>query len=92
MAGLGRVVPRLWAPRLGGTNLALDAGLDIWDWAPFAPIVEGAGGRVTDWDGRPLRRDSGTRVLAAGDAALHDAARTVVEMSREDRMAVMPRK
>lgn len=73
----------------GGTDLALDAGLEIWDWAPFAPIIEGAGGRVTDWDGAPLRLGSGRRVLAAGDAALHAAARHVIEMSRPDHAGVI---
>lgn len=58
----------------GGTDLALDAGLDIWDWAPFTPIIHGAGGRVTDWAGQPLVMGSGQRVLAAGDPALHAAA------------------
>ncbi|MFN3972733.1 MAG: inositol monophosphatase family protein [Gemmobacter sp.] len=72
----------------GGTDLTLDAGLDLWDWAPFAPIIEGAGGRVTDWEGRPLRLGSGRRVLAAGDAALHDAARRVIETSLRDHAGV----
>lgn len=48
-------------------------GLDIWDWAPFTPIIHGAGGRVTDWAGRPLVMGSGQRVLAVGDPALHTA-------------------
>ncbi len=33
-------------------------------------MVEGAGGRVTGWDGKPLTLDSDGRVLAVGDAAL----------------------
>jgi fructose-1,6-bisphosphatase/inositol monophosphatase family enzyme len=33
--------------------------------------VEGAGGRVTDWQGKPLTLASGDRVLAVGDPALH---------------------
>ncbi|MFN3994742.1 MAG: inositol monophosphatase family protein [Tabrizicola flagellatus] len=72
----------------GGTDIALDAGLELWDWAPFAPIIEGAGGRVTDWEGRPLRLGSGKRVLAAGDATLHDAARRVIETSPGDHAGV----
>lgn len=58
----------------GRTDLALDTGLEIYDWAPFAPIIEGAGGKVTDWAGRPLAIDSGAQVLAAGDPALHAQA------------------
>lgn len=58
----------------GRTDLALDTALGIYDWAPFAPIIEGAGGKVTDWAGRPLAIDSGAQVLAAGDPALHAQA------------------
>jgi hypothetical protein len=33
-------------------------------------VVEGAGGRCTDWAGRPLRLDGDGTVLAVGDPAL----------------------
>jgi inositol-phosphate phosphatase / L-galactose 1-phosphate phosphatase / histidinol-phosphatase len=62
----------------GRTDLALDTALAVHDWAPFAPIIEGAGGRVTDWQGRALRLDSGPQVLAAGDPLLHDRARALI--------------
>ncbi len=62
----------------GRIDLALDTGLAVYDWAPFAPIIEGAGGRVTDWQGRELRLDSGPQVLAAGDASLHDQALNLI--------------
>jgi len=58
----------------GRIDLSLDTALAVHDWAPFAPIIEGAGGKVSDWQGRPLRLDSGPQVLAAGDAALHGQA------------------
>lgn len=58
----------------GRTDLALDAGLKIHDYAAFVPILEGAGGIITDWRGRPLTLDSGPQVLAAGDARRHAAA------------------
>lgn len=58
----------------GRIDLSLDTALAVHDWAPFAPIIEGAGGKITDWHGRPLRLDSGPQVLAAGDPALHDRA------------------
>ncbi len=58
----------------GRIDLSLDTALAVHDWAPFAPIIEGAGGKVTDWQGRPLRLDSGPQVLAAGDPTLHARA------------------
>jgi len=56
----------------GRTDIAIDTGLKFWDYAPYVPIIEGAGGVITDWEGRPLRlQDWGARVLAAGDPARH---------------------
>ena len=47
-----------------------EADLKVWDWAALVPVIEGAGGRVTDWQGQPLRPDGDGRVLAVGDPAL----------------------
>lgn len=58
----------------GRTDLALDAGFKVWDYAPYRPIVEGAGGVISDWHGHPLTLASGSQVLAAGDAARHAQA------------------
>ena len=55
---------------LGQVDISVDATMKIWDWAALVPVVEGAGGRVTDWDGRPMRPDGDGRTLAVGDAAL----------------------
>ena len=44
--------------------------MKVWDWAALVPVIEGAGGRVTDWDGRPLHADGDGRVLAVGDPVL----------------------
>jgi inositol-phosphate phosphatase/L-galactose 1-phosphate phosphatase/histidinol-phosphatase len=41
-------------------------------------VVEGAGGTITDWDGKPLTLASDGRVVAAGDAALHAQALEVL--------------
>ena len=38
----------------GRTDLAIDSGLSIHDYAPYVPIIEGAGGAITDWSGRPI--------------------------------------
>lgn len=58
----------------GRTDLALDAGQKVFDFAPFRPIVEGAGGVITDWAGAPLTLESGGRLLAAGDPGVHRQA------------------
>lgn len=58
----------------GRTDVAIDTGFKVWDYAPFRPIVEGAGGVITDWQGQPLTLHSGAQVLAAGSAARHEEA------------------
>lgn len=58
----------------GRTDIALDAGLKVYDYAPFIPIIEGAGGVISDWEGQSLTLLSGSQVLAAGDPKRHAAA------------------
>jgi histidinol phosphatase-like enzyme (inositol monophosphatase family) len=55
---------------LGQIDVIAEAGLKVWDWAAIAPVVEGAGGRLTDWSGQAMRADGDGRVLAVGDGAL----------------------
>ncbi len=55
----------------GGTvDAVVEASLQPFDILPLVPIIEGAGGKVTDWQGNPPP-DSG-QILATGDARLHD--------------------
>ncbi len=49
-----------------------------YDYMALVPVIEGAGGVVTDWQGAALSIESDGRVLAAGDAALHAAARRLL--------------
>ena len=59
---------------LGQIDVIAEADLKLWDWAALLPVVEGAGGRMTDWEGRKLRPDGDGRALAVGDPALLDQA------------------
>ena len=43
----------------GRTDAAFDTRLKLWDFAPFRPIIEGAGGVITDWEGRPIDQNTG---------------------------------
>ena len=62
----------------GWTDIACEAGLKLHDYAAVVPVVEGAGARITDWNGAPLALESEVtvhgQVLASGDATLHAAA------------------
>jgi histidinol phosphatase-like enzyme (inositol monophosphatase family) len=55
---------------LGHIDVIAEATMKPWDWAALVPVIEGAGGRITDWRGAPLRPDGDGRVLAVGDPAL----------------------
>lgn len=57
---------------LGHVDLVIEAGLAAYDIAAHVPIVEAAGGRVTDWQGGDCRW--GGRAVAAGSVEVHAAA------------------
>jgi fructose-1,6-bisphosphatase/inositol monophosphatase family enzyme len=51
--------------------VVLEAGLQTYDCCALAPVVEAAGGIVTDWEGNPLTLSSDGTILACGDARTH---------------------
>lgn len=53
----------------GHIDIVCEANLKLHDWAALAPIVEGAGGTMCDWNGDPLHAGSDGHVLALGDPA-----------------------
>ncbi len=63
----------------GHVDLVMDASLNPYDYMAQVSIVESAGGVMTDWEGRRLSLELGaTRVIAAGDPALHAKALDVL--------------
>jgi myo-inositol-1(or 4)-monophosphatase len=61
---------------LGFVDLVIETNLKRWDIAPLIPIIEGAGGMVTTWEGAPM--NEGGRVIAAGDARVHAEAMKIL--------------
>jgi histidinol-phosphatase len=59
---------------MGFVDLIVEADLDPHDFMALVPVVEGAGGIMTDWQGQPLGPASDGRIVAAGDSRLHTAA------------------
>ena len=57
---------------MGFVDVVIEAGCHPWDVAALIPLVEGAGGIITDWSGGSAA--SGKQILASGDARVHDAA------------------
>ncbi len=60
----------------GHVDLVVEASLKPYDIAPLIPIILGAGGVVTTWDGGDASK--GGRIVAAGDARVHEAALTLL--------------
>ena len=57
----------------GRIDFGIDANFDIHDFLPLVPIIEGAGGQLTDWQGQALSQQSGTEnMLATANSYLHD--------------------
>jgi histidinol phosphatase-like enzyme (inositol monophosphatase family) len=57
---------------LGTIDLVIESGLSPWDIQALIPIIEGAGGGVTDWTGAPAQH--GGQVIACGDPRARDEA------------------
>jgi histidinol phosphatase-like enzyme (inositol monophosphatase family) len=62
---------------LGFVDLVIEAGFHAWDAAALIPIVEGAGGVMTSWDGGSAA--SGKTIIAAGDKRVHHAAMKLLQ-------------
>jgi histidinol phosphatase-like enzyme (inositol monophosphatase family) len=60
----------------GHIDLVVESSLKNVDIAPLIPIIEGAGGIVTTWDGGPA--EAGGNCIAAATPELHDAAMKVL--------------
>jgi histidinol phosphatase-like enzyme (inositol monophosphatase family) len=63
---------------LGHIDIVAEAKLKPFDIAPLIPLIEKAGGAVTDWDGGSAQ--SGGHCIAAGDPGLLDAALALLKI------------
>jgi histidinol phosphatase-like enzyme (inositol monophosphatase family) len=63
----------------GHCDLVVETSLKSFDFMALIPVVEGAGGIIRDWDGRPLTPDSDGRVIAAANDSLLKQALTVLK-------------
>jgi myo-inositol-1(or 4)-monophosphatase len=60
----------------GHIDLVIETGLQAHDVVPLIPIIAGAGGIVTTWDGGSP--EAGGSVVAAGDKRAHAAALAIL--------------
>jgi inositol-phosphate phosphatase/L-galactose 1-phosphate phosphatase/histidinol-phosphatase len=58
----------------GHVDMICEASLGTYDFAALVPVIEGAGGMITDWNGAPVTMETDGRVLATGNETLHAMA------------------
>ncbi len=56
----------------GRIDLVVESGLKVWDWSALVPVIEAAGGEVTDWRGGIP--DGNGQILAVGDVSIREQA------------------
>lgn len=56
----------------GRIDLVVESGLKVWDWSALVPVVEAAGGAVSNWRGEVP--DGRGQILAVGDVGVRDQA------------------
>lgn len=62
---------------MGQLDIGIEASLKPCDIQPMIPIIEGAGGVVTTWEGRDANQ--GGCIIAAGDPAIHAEAMKLLQ-------------
>ena len=60
----------------GHVDLVIETELNPHDIIPLIPIITGAGGIVTTWEGGTP--EGGGRIIAAADERVHAAARAIL--------------
>jgi len=58
----------------GFCDLVIEVSLKPYDYLALVPVVEGAGGKMSDWSGAALTTETGDRVLAAATPELWEQA------------------
>ena len=67
----------------GYVDMVVAVGQQPFDYLAVVPVVEGAGGCITDWAGKPLGLDSDGRVLVTGTPELHRDALNVLRADKD---------
>ncbi|WP_339759180.1 histidinol-phosphatase [uncultured Hoeflea sp.] len=69
----------------GHVDLLVEMNLHPYDYMALVPVIEGAGGVITDWDGLPLTLTSEGKVIAAASATLHAEALMALRQEKQQR-------
>lgn len=67
---------------MGFVDIVTETNLNEWDMAAHVPVIENAGGIITDWQGGPLRFDGQVKIetaIACANPALHAQALALLQ-------------
>lgn len=56
----------------GYADIMIDSKINPWDVLPLIPIIEGAGGKITDWSGNDILLSRGAKGAIATNGVIHD--------------------
>lgn len=62
----------------GYVDLVVESDLQPYDFCALVPVVEAAGGVITDWQGQPLGMQSAGDVVASASQSLHRQALAIL--------------
>ncbi|MDI9313161.1 MAG: inositol monophosphatase family protein [Hydrotalea sp.] len=68
---------------MGFVDVICETQMAQYDKMALAPVVNAAGGIITNWRGEPISMTSGTETLAAGSKELHAAALKIVQSAMD---------
>lgn len=64
----------------GNLDAVVDAGMKPYDFCALAPVIEGVGGIITDWAGKPLSLHSDGSVIACANKGLYGEALNLTKL------------
>lgn len=67
----------------GCGEVIMEASKQMWRLLPLVPIIEGAGGIITDWFGRELGLRSDGRIIATASRHVADEIHTILNISND---------
>jgi len=62
----------------GHIDIVVDVSMKSYDYSALVPVIEGAGGIITDWQGKKLDLHSDGTVLACANQSLHTQALAIL--------------
>lgn len=64
---------------LGSVDIIIETGLSNYDYCALVPIIEEAGGIITDWNGNSVDINSNGKIIACGDQKVHQEILEIVK-------------